>query len=117
MSGRALSSVARVGVAATLALALVPAAAGSVAAQSHTVTIGVDHVDDANQVPAKGRLFEYTDFFSRTVTVHRGDVVNFRTAPAAFHVVGLARTAAEAQAAYPVATLDTDDPNAPKRIT
>jgi len=113
MSGRALSSVARVGVAATLALALVPAAAGSVAAQSHTVTIGVDHVDDANQVPAKGRLFEYTDFFSRTVTVHRGDVVNFRTAPAAFHVVGLARTAAEAQAAYPVATLDTDDPNAP----
>ncbi len=113
MSGRASSFVARIGVATLLAASLVPAAALSVAAAPHTVVIGVDHADPANQDPAKGRLFEYTDFFSRSVTVHRGDVVNFRTAPASFHIVGLARTEAEAQAAYPVATLDTDDPDAP----
>ena len=113
MSVRALSMAARVGSAAALAASAILITAVPAAAQSHTVVIGVDHVDAANQDPAKGRLFEYTDFFSRAVTVHQGDVVDFRTAPAAFHIVGLARTDAEARAAYPVAALDTDDPNAP----
>ena len=113
MSGRGLTLVARVGVATLLAISVLPAAALSVTAQPRTVVVGVDHVDAANQDPAHGRLFEYTDFFTRSITVHRGDVVNFRTAPAAFHIIGLARTATEALAAYPVATLDTDDSNAP----
>lgn len=113
MSVRALSSAARIGSAAALAASAILITASPVAAQTHTVVIGVDHVDPANQDLAKGRLFEYTDFFSRAVTVRHGDVVDFRTAPAAFHIVGLARTEAEALAAYPVATLDTDDPDAP----
>jgi plastocyanin len=108
-----LSSAVRLAVATALAISMIPAAAASVAAQGHTLVIGVDHVDAANQDPAKGRLFEYTDFCSRTVTVHQGDVVNFRTAPAAFHIVGLATNEAAARAAYPVGILDTDDPNAP----
>jgi len=113
MSRRVLPLLAGVGVATGLAMSVLPVVAVSVTAAAHTVIIGVDHVDDANQQPQNGRLFEYTDFFSRAVTVHTGDTVDFRTAPAAFHVVGLARTEAEARAAYPIATLDTDDPNAP----
>jgi plastocyanin len=104
----------RLGVAASLAVMSLVGAASSVSAQgSRTLVIGVDHVDAANQDPAHGRLFEYTDFFSRSVTVHTGDVINFRTAPGAFHIVGLAKSEAAARAAYPVVVLDGDDPNAP----
>jgi plastocyanin len=113
MSRRALSLASRLGVAAALALSVNPATAALVSAQGQTLVIGVDHVDPANQDFAKGRLFEYTDFFTREVTVHQGDVVNFRTAPGAFHIVGLATNEAVARAVYPVAVLDTDDPNAP----
>src|SRR6516225_9499826 len=66
------------------------------------VAIGVDHSDPANQNPPGGRLFEYTDFFTRSVKVHHGEVVNFKTVPGFFHNVGLAKDEAAARAAYPL---------------
>lgn len=84
--------------AAALALPLgVPLATGAVDDSSQTLTIGVDHFDPANQqidpvthqpVPG-GRLFSYTDFFSRAVTVHTGDTLKFQAA-GAFHVIAVA---------------------------
>ena len=75
-----------------------------------TLTIGVDHVDPANQQPFPpfNRLFEYTDFFSRQVTVHQGDTLNFRAAPGSFHIVALAKSEAVARQVYPVALADED---------
>lgn len=111
---RLVARAARVGMATSLAAMSMIGAASTVSATGpQTLVIGVDHVDAANQDPAHGRLFEYTDFFTRSVTIHTGDTVNFRTAPGAFHIVGLAKTEAAALSAYPVAMLDTDDPNAP----
>jgi plastocyanin len=77
-----------------------------------TLVIGVDHVDPANQRPDLNRVLEYTDFFSRSVTVHRHEVLDFRTAPGALHAIGLARDEDVARRVYPIATLDKDDPNA-----
>lgn len=75
-----------------------------------TLVIRVDHVDSANQQPFApyNRLFEYTDFFSRSVTVHQGDTVDFQTQPFSFHVVGLATSETAALQAYPTVTLDLD---------
>jgi plastocyanin len=87
--------------------------AGAAAATSTPLVIGVDHADPANQRPDQGRVFEYTDFFSRSVRVHTGDIVNFRAAPASFHIIALAKSEQVARAVYPVATADRDDPNAP----
>lgn len=56
---------------------------------SPTVTIGVGHADFANQNPVAGRVFEYTDFFSRDVSVHPGDLVDLQTAPNEFHSIAL----------------------------
>src|SRR5947209_897617 len=49
--------------------------AGLVRAQSapQALVIGVDHIDLDNQRPDLGRVFEYTDFFSREASVHTGD--------------------------------------------
>ena len=104
-------SIARVGaVLALLGFSPLPALAQPVA-QAQTLVIGVDHSDPANQQPEQHRVWEYTDFFTRTVTVHTGDTIDFRTAPdVEFHVVGLAPDAASALAAYPVGGNDTDDP-------
>lgn len=57
-------------------------AAGTVAC------IGVDHFDPANQqfdpatgnIPPGAKIFEYTDFFTRSLKVHTGDVVDFQVA-------------------------------------
>jgi plastocyanin len=78
------------------------------AAAASPLVIGVDHADFANQQPPAGRLFEYTDFFSRHVTIHTGDTINFRSAPGSFHVVALARTELWARSTYPVALADND---------
>lgn len=80
------------------------------AAQGSSVVIGVDHADPANQQPQQHRLFAYTDFFTRAVTVHTGDTIDFRTAPGAFHVIGLGPNDAAPRAAYPVGSSDSDDP-------
>jgi plastocyanin len=72
---------------------------------SSTVTIGVGHADFANQNPFQSRVFEYTDFFSRDVSVHAGDLVDFRTAPSEFHAIALAPIVIP----LPVFLADTDD--------
>lgn len=78
----------------------------SAMASSPTVTIGVGHADFANQDPFVGhRVFEYTDFFSRDVTVHPGDLVDFQTAPTEFHSIALA----PAVIPLPVFLADSDD--------
>ena len=97
---------------AVLVLATQSHALAAPAPSVRTLVIGVDHVDLANQQPEKFRVFEYTDFFSRTVRIHNGDTLDFQTAPGAFHIVALARSEAAARTAYPIALLDSDDPNA-----
>jgi len=79
-----------------------------VAAADSPLVIGVDHADFANQQPQAGRLFEYTDFFSRQATIHTGDTIDFRSAPGSFHIVALARTELWARSTYPVALADND---------
>jgi plastocyanin len=104
--------VAALALAAAIPLAVVhPFAAHA----SSPIVIMVDHQDAANQqpFPPHNRLFEYTDFFSRSVTVHRGDTVNFQTQPFSFHIVALARNEAEARAAYPAIKLVQGEPPAP----
>jgi hypothetical protein len=95
---------------AALAVALSVWSPASAAAPT-PVTITVDRVDPANQqpYPPYNRLYEYTDFFSRSVTVHRGDLVDFQAQPFTFHIVGLAADEAAARRAYPMIELDTDD--------
>jgi len=78
-----------------------------------TVTIGVDHADPANQQPEAGRVFEYTDFFSRNLSVHSGDTVDFQASPGSFHVITLARSEEVARKVYPVGYTDNDDPKGP----
>ena len=75
-----------VAMAATLSLPLslqVPASAQT----PSTFVIGVDHFDPANQQIGPngqpldgGKIFEYTDFFTRSVQVHQGDIIDFRVA-------------------------------------
>jgi len=112
--GRTLRRGARIVTGAAMAVGLVATGVGTASAASPSeVVVGVDHFDPANQDPAKGRLFEYTDFFPRTLSVHQGEVVDFQTAPFAFHIVGIEQNEALARTVYPVATNDTGDPNAP----
>jgi plastocyanin len=92
-----------------LGLASMPASATAAA----PLVIGVDAFDPANQVDfgpggPPGRIFEYTDFFSRQVTVHSGDTIDLRSAPGSFHVVALARDENWARTTYPVAFADND---------
>jgi plastocyanin len=90
---------------------LVPA--GTRASAAGPIVIGVDHADPANQQAKDGRLFEYRDFFSRAVSVHQGDTIDFRTAPNGFHVVALSADEKAARAAYPVVLADADDAPTP----
>jgi plastocyanin len=85
-----------------------PAAAARPAPAPQTLSIGVDWADPANQQPNAGRVFEYTDFFSRNVRIHSGDTLDFHTAPASFHIVALARSEEVARRVYPVALADVD---------
>jgi plastocyanin len=94
--------------AAAWVLALAPPAAATPAPTPQTLTIGVDWADPANQQPNAGRVFEYTDFFSRQVTIHSGDTLDFKAAPGSFHIVALASSEAVARTVYPVALADAD---------
>jgi plastocyanin len=78
------------------------------AAGPQTLTIGVDWADPDNQQPNAGRVFEYTDFFSREVRIHSGDTLDFHVAPGAFHIVSLAKSENVARKVYPVALADVD---------
>lgn len=73
------------------------------------LVIGVDHPDMDNQRPDMARVFEYTDFFARDATIHSGDMLDFRFAPSAFHIVALAASEDSARAVDPVAMTDAAD--------
>jgi plastocyanin len=106
MGYRRLFGVFAAGVA--LVAVQLPVSAGST---PKTLVIGVDHVDPANQQPQNGRLYEYTDFFTRAVTVHRGDTLDFRFAPQVFHILAIAKSHEFAEHTQPVGRADLDDPN------
>src|SRR5438270_105818 len=112
---RALSRAVALG--SFAAFSIVFSAGTSLAEESapppQAVTIGVDHVDPANQQPEKGRVFEYTDFFSRNVSIHSGDTIDFQVAPGGFHVITLAKSEDVARSVYPVGYTDKDDPKGP----
>ena len=73
---------------------------------SPTVTIGVGHSDPANQNGFNGNpVISYTDFFGRSVSVHRGDTIDFQTQPTEFHSIAVA----PAVIPLPVFYADTDD--------
>ena len=94
--------------------AMVGGVGGAQAAHAHlTLVIGVDHTDAANQTPDRGRVIEYTDFFSRHATVHHGDLLDFRSPANTAHAPALATSEAAARAVYPVISPDSDDPNGP----
>jgi len=103
-----LATAAATFAATTAALVAVPSAPPVAAAQP--LVIQVDHTDSANQQPFPpfNRLFEYTDFFSRNVRVHQGDVIDFQTQPFTFHIVALAKDESAALRAYPVLEADKE---------
>ncbi|HVH64400.1 MAG TPA: hypothetical protein VM674_00060 [Candidatus Acidoferrum sp.] len=104
-----LKRLAALAIATALPLAIaIPASAGN----GNTLVIGVGHADPANQNPQTGRVWSYTDFFSRTVTVHPGDSLDFRTAPGEFHVIALTTDEAAVRAANRIFAPDSDDANA-----
>ena len=82
----------------------VTAAAGS----PQTFTIGVDHFDPPNQEIGAdgspkpgGKIFEYPDFFTRAVQVHKGDILDFRiTVPD--HLVQVATDEGAARSQFPL---------------
>src|ERR1700694_4906140 len=111
MRGRALAAIAGLSTAIWMG---VPVTASAASAQ--TFTIGVDHADPANQqLDATGRstappsvqpkVFEYTDFFTRSIKVHQGDTVDFRFA-IPDHLIQLASSEAAARQALPLFTPD-----------
>jgi plastocyanin len=86
------------------------------AASPQTFTIGVDHLDPANQqLDANGRpttppgvqpkVFEYTDFFTRSIKVHQGDTLDFRFA-IPDHVISVAPNETAARQQMPLFTPD-----------
>jgi plastocyanin len=111
MRGRALAAIAGLSTVIWMAVP-VTAAAGS----PQTFTIGVDHLDPANQqLDASGhpttppgvqpRVFEYTDFFTRSLKVHQGDTVDFRFA-VPDHLIQVASNEAAARQSLPLFTPD-----------
>ncbi len=92
-------------VAGAMVAAQVPAIA---TAETPALVIGVDHPDPANQRPDQRRLFEYTDFFSRSVTAHRGELLSYRLF--GFHIIAVAKSEAFAKSVQPLGRPDTDDP-------
>jgi plastocyanin len=109
----------RAAVAAVFTLGLaaaVPATAAS-ASGGATLKIGVGHTDPANQQfddrtgnpITGGRVWSYTDFFTRDVTITSGTTLDFQTPPDEFHVVALASSGPGLRAAIPIFLPDTED--------
>jgi len=111
-----------VAAAAVLTLGLVvalPVSADSGGGQ--TLRIGVGHSDPENQQvntatgsPLNGgRVWSYMDFFTRDVTIHSGDTLDFQTPPREFHVVAVAKDGPTLRENLPLFLSDNDDPPAP----
>jgi len=118
MRTRRLAAVATV---FTLGLAVVVPATAASASGGATLRIGVGHTDPANQQfddrtgnpITGGRVWSYTDFFTREVTITSGTTLDFQTPPDEFHVVALASSGPGLRAALPIFLPDTEDPVAP----
>jgi plastocyanin len=86
-----------------------------------TLRIGVGHVDPDNQQFSTatgnpingGRVWSYTDFFTRDVTIHSGDTLDFQTPPGEFHVIAVAKSGPALRGSLPFFLPDNDDPPAP----
>ncbi len=111
MRARALAAIAGL---STVIWMGVPVTASAASAQSFT--IGVDHLDPANQqIGANGvpttppgvqpKVFEYTDFFTRSLKVHHGDTVDFHFA-LSDHLIQVASNEAAARQQLPLFTPD-----------
>jgi plastocyanin len=111
MRGRVLAAIA--GLSTVIGMG-VPVTASAASAQ--TFTIGVDHADPANQqLDANGfpttppgvqaKVFEYTDFFTRSIKVHQGDTLDFRFA-VPDHLIQVAPNEAAARQGLPLFTPD-----------
>lgn len=95
-----------------------PASADSGGGQ--TLRIGVGHTDPDNQQFDRftgkpidgGRIWSYTDFFPRDVTIHSGDTLDFQTPPNEFHVVAVTQNGPALRASLPIFLPDLDDPPA-----
>jgi plastocyanin len=112
MRARVLAAIAGLSTVIWMAVPVTAAAAAS----PQTFTIGVDHADPANQqlgangVPTtptgvQPKVFEYTDFFTRSLKVHQGDTVDFRFA-IPDHLIQLASNEAAARQQLPLFTPD-----------
>src|SRR5205807_7098396 len=108
--------------ATVLSLALVvaiPVSADSGGGQ--TLRIGVGHLDPDNQQFSTatgnplngGRVWSYTDFFTRDISIHSGDTLDFQTPPGEFHLIAVAQDGPTLRANLPLFTPDVDDPVAP----
>lgn len=101
-----------------LAVAL-PASADSGGGQ--TLRIGVGHSDPDNQQFSTatgnpidgGRVWSYTDFFTREVTIHSGDTLDFQTPPGEFHLIAVAKNGPALRTGLPLFAPDLEDPVAP----
>jgi len=82
------------------------------ASSGTTLVISVDHLDTPNQQFVDGRAWAYTDFFSRKVSVHQGDILDFNFALPG-HLISVAPDEAAARAALPLFGTDADDGTAP----
>jgi plastocyanin len=110
--GGVLAGVA-VSVLALTGLTVTAVPSGAAPSGAGPVVVGVDHADPANQIPPTGRVFEYTTFFTRDISVHQGQTVDFRAAPGSFHIVGLSKDEPKARRVYPVGYTDKSDGEAP----
>lgn len=109
----------RFGVAAaslTLGLAMALPASANSPNEPRTLVIGVGHYDPANQqvdtntgvIPDGARLFGYNDFFTRSVIVHTGDVLDFQTARNEFHSIAVAKNETALRGSLPLFFPDFD---------
>jgi plastocyanin len=111
----AAAAVVTLGIAVALPATVASASGGA------TLKIGVGHVDPANQQfndrtgnpITGGRIWSYTDFFTRDVTITSGTTLDFQTPPDEFHVVALATSGPGLRSAHPIFLPDTEDPVAP----
>jgi plastocyanin len=86
-----------------------------------TLRIGVGHRDPDNQQFSTvtgnpingGRVWSYTDFFTRDVTIHSGDTLDFQTPPSEFHLIAVAQNGPALRANLPLFAPDLEDPLAP----
>ena len=111
MRARALATIAGLSTVIWMGLPVTAAAASP-----QTFVIGVDHADPANQqLDANGvpttppgvqpKVFEYTDFFTRSIKVHQGDTIDFRFA-IPDHLIQVASSEAAARQQLPLFTPD-----------